>query len=46
MKHNICGIVADVEIVELVPIESKVLLHAADVRIADICLVYIPPLAN
>jgi hypothetical protein len=39
LKHHIRGVVADIEVVELIPVETKVLFQAADVCIGDVRLV-------
>lgn len=39
LEDDVGGKVRDVEVVELVAVEAKVLLEAADVGIANVCLV-------
>ena len=39
MEHDVCSIVAHIEVIQLVAVKAKVFFEAADVGIADICLV-------
>ena len=39
LEDHICGVVAHIEIVELVSIKTEVFFEAADICIGDVCLV-------